>query len=82
MVGRFTLLAVLVLLQRRVTFICSWFTRANSSGPPVAEGYFAAVGWFTLLVLVLLEWKLNFREVCFSASSSVPPAAEGYFAGG
>jgi hypothetical protein len=40
--GCFSLLAVLVLLQRRVTLL-RWgrFYSASSSGPPAAEGYFA-----------------------------------------
>jgi hypothetical protein len=39
-VGRFTLLAVPVLLQRRVTLLGLIYS-ASSSGPPAAEGYFA-----------------------------------------
>jgi hypothetical protein len=48
--GCFTLLAVLILLQRRVTYCWGLVYSASSSGPPAAEGYFAG-GWVNLLTV-------------------------------
>ncbi len=58
MVSWFILLAVLVLLQRRVTLLGLVYS-ASSSGPSAAEGYFAGVGFTLLAVLVLLQQRVT-----------------------
>jgi hypothetical protein len=56
--GWFTLLAILVLLQRKVTFF--WgegggVYSASRSGPPAAKGYFTGSCFTSLVVLILLQ---------------------------